>query len=56
MLIKWQDVNFEIIVEVIVNNVGIIKDGFFMWMIFEDWNGVVNISLNGFFNVIQFFI
>lgn len=27
-----------------------------MWMTPEDWNGVVNTSLNGFFNVTQFFI
>jgi 3-oxoacyl-[acyl-carrier protein] reductase len=55
-LIKWQESNPEAIVEAIVNNAGITKDGLFMWMTPEDWNGVVNTSLNGFFNVTQFFI
>jgi 3-oxoacyl-[acyl-carrier protein] reductase len=55
-LIKWQESNPDAIVEAIVNNAGITKDGLFMWMTPEDWNGVVNTSLNGFFNVTQFFI
>ncbi|PWB22100.1 3-oxoacyl-ACP reductase FabG [Flavobacterium sp. HTF] len=55
-LTKWQEANPDAIVEAIVNNAGITKDGLFMWMTPEDWNGVVNTSLNGFFNVTQFFI
>ncbi|TDE55011.1 3-oxoacyl-ACP reductase FabG [Flavobacterium sp. GT3P67] len=55
-LTQWQDVNPEAIVEVIVNNAGITKDGLFMWMSPEDWTSVVNTSLNGFFNVTNFFI
>jgi 3-oxoacyl-[acyl-carrier protein] reductase len=43
-------------VEVIVNNAGITRDGLFMWMQKEDWNNVINTSLNGFFNVTNFFI
>lgn len=56
VLTKWQEANPQAIVEAIVNNAGITKDGLFMWMTPEDWNGVVNTSLNGFFNVTQFFI
>ncbi|WP_417943027.1 3-oxoacyl-ACP reductase FabG [Flavobacterium sp. RS13.1] len=56
VLTKWQEANPEAIVEAIVNNAGITKDGLFMWMTPEDWNGVINTSLNGFFNVTQFFI
>lgn len=55
-LAQWQDANPEAIVEVIVNNAGITKDGLFMWMSPEDWTSVVNTSLNGFFNVTNFFI
>jgi len=55
-LTKWQEANPEALVEAIVNNAGITKDGLFMWMTPEDWNGVVNTSVNGFFNVTQFFI
>ncbi|WP_159022209.1 3-oxoacyl-ACP reductase FabG [Formosa sp. L2A11] len=47
----WQENNKNSIIEVIVNNAGITKDGLFMWMKPEDWNAVVNTSLNGFFNV-----
>jgi len=47
----WQESNPAGIIEVIVNNAGITKDGLFMWMPKEDWDRVINISLNGFFNV-----
>lgn len=56
VLTKWQEANPEAIVEVIVNNAGITKDGLFMWMTPEDWSKVINTSLNGFFNVTNFFI
>ena len=56
VLTQWQEANPEKLVEAIVNNAGITKDGLFMWMTPEDWNGVVKTSLNGFFNVTQFFI
>lgn len=42
--------------EVIVNNAGITRDGLFMWMQPEDWNSVINTSLNGFYHVTNFFI
>jgi 3-oxoacyl-[acyl-carrier protein] reductase len=47
----WQENNKDGIIEVIVNNAGITKDGLFMWMPKEDWDAVINTSLNGFFNV-----
>lgn len=47
----WQENHKEDVIEVIVNNAGITKDGLFMWMQKEDWNSVINTSLNGFFNV-----
>lgn len=47
----WMQQNPDAIIEVIVNNAGITKDGLFMWMPKEDWQQVINISLNGFFNV-----
>ncbi|HLF51094.1 3-oxoacyl-ACP reductase FabG [Flavobacterium sp.] len=55
-LAKWEEANPEAIVEVIVNNAGINKDGLFMWMTPTDWSDVINTSLNGFFNVTNFFI
>ena len=56
VLESWQENNPEATVEVIVNNAGITRDGLFMWMQEEDWNYVINTSLNGFFNVTNFFI
>jgi 3-oxoacyl-[acyl-carrier protein] reductase len=56
VLTRWQEANPEAIVEAIINNAGITKDGLFMWMSPEDWSSVVNTSLNGFFNVTNFFI
>lgn len=47
----WQEKNPDALIEVIVNNAGITKDGLFMWMPQEDWQNVINTSLNGFFNV-----
>ncbi|OBQ56936.1 3-oxoacyl-ACP reductase FabG [Tamlana sp. s12] len=47
----WQEAHKDDIIEVIVNNAGITKDGLFMWMKPEDWSDVINTSLNGFFNV-----
>jgi len=56
VLTEWQERNPDAVVEVIVNNAGITRDGLFMWMQKEDWNSVINTSLDGFFNVTNFFI
>lgn len=56
VLTDWQERNPDAVVEVIVNNAGITRDGLFMWMQKEDWNSVINTSLDGFFNVTNFFI
>ena len=56
VLTAWQEANPEALVEVIVNNAGITRDGLFMWMTHEDWSNVINTSLNGFFNVTNFFM
>ncbi|MEG1022712.1 MAG: SDR family oxidoreductase, partial [Myroides sp.] len=56
VLNEWQENNPNSVVEIIVNNAGITRDGLFMWMPIEDWNSVINTSLNGFYNVTNFFI
>jgi len=56
VLSLWQEQNKEALVEVIVNNAGINRDGLFMWMPPEDWHKVISTSLDGFYNVTNFFI
>jgi 3-oxoacyl-[acyl-carrier protein] reductase len=51
VLEDWAQRNPEALIEVIVNNAGITKDGLFLWMKPEDWHSVINTSLHGFYNV-----
>ncbi|MEM9143692.1 MAG: 3-oxoacyl-ACP reductase FabG [Bacteroidota bacterium] len=51
VLEAWQEQHKNAVIEIIVNNAGITKDGLFMWMTPEDWSGVIDTSLNGFYNV-----
>lgn len=53
---EWHERHKDAVIEVIVNNAGITKDGLFMWMKPEDWSSVINTSLNGFFNVTNYLI
>jgi Dehydrogenases with different specificities (related to short-chain alcohol dehydrogenases) len=55
-LTQWKDQHPDALIEVIVNNAGITRDGLFMWMENDDWNQVVQTSLNGFYNVTKFLI
>ncbi len=47
----WKEANPDAIIEVIINNAGITRDGLMMWMESEDWSQVLNTTLNGFYNV-----
>ena len=51
---SWKETSGAKCVEVIVNNAGITKDGLFVIMSDEDWDGVLDTSLGGFFNVSRF--
>lgn len=50
---EWQESHKGEYIEVVVNNAGIRSDALMMWMERESWNRVVDISLDGFFNVTQ---
>jgi|SRR5690606_24720331 len=52
----WKEKHPDHNVEVVVNNAGITRDGLFMWMQPNDWKSVIDTSLNGFYNVTNFFI
>ena len=56
VLSQWQESNKDAVVEVIINNAGINSDGLFMWMPYNEWSRVINTTLNGFYNVTNFFI
>jgi 3-oxoacyl-[acyl-carrier protein] reductase len=47
----WIETNTEKYIEVLINNAGVKDDGLMMWMTDEQWDGVLNTSLNGFFYV-----
>ncbi len=50
---NWKINNPDAVIEVLVNNAGITKDGLFIWTNKESWDAVINTSLNGFYNVTQ---
>ncbi len=52
-LVKWHEANTDSYIEVVINNAGIRKDNLMLWMAAEEWHNVIDISLNGFFNVTQ---
>ncbi len=41
----------ELTLDVLVNNAGITKDNLFFWMSDEEWDDVINISVNGTYHV-----
>ncbi len=47
----WQEAHSGEFIEVLVNNAGIRKDNLMLWMEKEDWDKVLGIGLNGFYNV-----
>lgn len=55
-LTLWKERHPDDGIEIIVNNAGITRDGLFMWMEQEDWNQVMQTSLNGFYHVTRFLI
>ena len=48
---KWIDENKEHTIEVLVNNAGIKRDNLLVFISPEDWHKVMNIAVDGFYNV-----
>ncbi len=49
---KWMENNKETkVLEVLVNNAGIRKDNLLMWMSNAEWHSVMDIAVDGFYNV-----
>lgn len=47
----WNDRHPDDYIEVLVNNAGICRDNLMLWMVPEEWDEVIEISLHGFYNV-----
>ena len=53
----WMETNKETkCIEVLVNNAGIRKDNLLMWMSNAEWNSVMGIAVDGFFNVTRLIV
>lgn len=50
---SWESAHPEEYIEVLVNNAGIRRDNIMVFMPEEDWRRVLNITLDGFYNVTQ---
>lgn len=50
---SWQKRNENVYITALINNAGVIKDAVFPFMSLSNWNNVISISLNGFYNVTQ---
>ncbi|MFY9310735.1 MAG: 3-oxoacyl-ACP reductase FabG [Bacteroidia bacterium] len=54
---KWLETSKESrVLEVLVNNAGIRKDNLLMWMSNNEWNSVMDIAVDGFFNVTRLIV
>lgn len=51
VLSTWQEVNKDAIIEVLVNNAGVRHDTLMMSMTDDQWNGVIDTSMNGMYHV-----
>lgn len=52
----WQEQNPECVIEILVNNAGIRNDGLMVFMEDEQWNSVLQSSLEGMFVVTQYIL
>ncbi len=52
----WLQANPDRVVEILVNNAGIRDDGLMMWMTDEQWKGVIDTNLTGFFYITRFIL
>jgi len=51
LLTEWIEKNPEKHIDILINNAGIRNDILFLWMNGEQWDNVIDTSLNGFYNV-----
>lgn len=52
----WLEQHPDAVIEVLINNAGVRNDNLLMWMEPQDWDGVIDINLTGFYNVTKILI
>jgi 3-oxoacyl-[acyl-carrier protein] reductase len=50
---QWRQTHPDQTIDVLVNNAGIRKDNLFIWMEKQDWKSVLDINIDGFYNLTQ---
>ncbi|MCB9225791.1 MAG: 3-oxoacyl-ACP reductase FabG [Chitinophagales bacterium] len=55
-LTNWLDTNKDKTIEILVNNAGIKQDNLMIWLTDENWESVINTSLNSFFYITRLLI
>lgn len=53
---QWTTNHPDHYIEVLVNNAGIRKDNLMLWMEPDEWDSVINVSLNGFYNITRLLV
>jgi len=56
LLASWKENHPDDVIEVLVNNAGIRRDQILVFMTDDDWTKVIDVNLNGVFNVTRFLI
>jgi len=56
VLESWKENHPEDVIEVLVNNAGIRRDQILVFMTDDEWSKVIDVNLNGVFNVTRFLI
>lgn len=56
VLEQWIEANKEKTIQVLINNAGIRKDNLFFWITKEEWDSVIDTSLDGFYFVTRLVI
>ena len=51
VLNTWREANNDPVIEVVINNAGVVKDDLFIFMDEEKWDAVLDVKLKGFYNV-----
>lgn len=52
----WEKENKDSEISVLINNAGVTRDNLFLWMKKDEWKEVIDVTLQGFYNVTKFIL